>query len=89
MLFRVLNQGDSSQIEFATLIEAAKRKAGKAIIKLTGERYPPFWEESYDRIVRDEAEFEERLAAIVDSPVAAELVEDPKEYAQLYWSSRP
>lgn len=87
MLFRVLDKGARSQIEFAKLIEAAKRKAGKSIIKQTGERYPPFWEESYDRIVRDEAEYEERLAAIVDSPVASELVEDPKLYPQLYWNS--
>jgi hypothetical protein len=76
-------------IEFSKLIETAKRKAGQKIIKLTAERYPPFWEESYDRIIRDEAEFEERWLSILESPVREELTEDPEEYPTLWVAERP
>lgn len=73
--------------ELSKLIEAAKRKTGKKVTKSTGERYAPFWTESYDRIVRDEGELEERWLSILESPVAHELAEDPEEYPGL-WVSR-
>lgn len=59
--------------ELADIVEPAKRKAGNQIIKKTGERFPPFYQESFDRIVRDDSEFEERWQAIVDAPVQMEL----------------
>jgi hypothetical protein len=84
MIFKLADTSDVRQIEFAKVIEGAKRKAGKKIIKSTGERYPPFWEESYDRIVRDESEYDERLMAILESPVTAELCESPLDYSQMF-----
>jgi REP element-mobilizing transposase RayT len=40
-------------------------------------------EESFDRIVRDAAEFDEKLIYIINNPVRAELVKDPWEYSAL------
>lgn len=69
--------------ELSTVLECAKRKAGKLIAHGTGERFPPFYAESYDRIIRDEAELEERWEAIYNSPVVAELAETPEAYPGL------
>ena len=76
-------------VDLADVIEKAKIRAGKAIIKQTGERFPPFYQESYDRIIRDEAELDERLLAIIEAPVSHELAEDPDEYPTLYVANAP
>jgi len=72
--------------ELSQTIERAKTKVGRVIMKRSGEMYPPFYGESYDRIVRDQAEFEERWTAILSSPVDAELAEEPDGYPHLYVS---
>ncbi|HRF58551.1 MAG TPA: hypothetical protein PLH94_01400 [Fimbriimonadaceae bacterium] len=64
MIFTVCQVKDGVPIEFAKPIEAAKRRAGNAIMKRTGERFPPFYVESFDRIIRDEAELLERTSEL-------------------------
>ncbi len=83
-LFHVREAGDGRPLELSKIVEAAKRSAGKRVTKATGERYAPFWSESYDRIVRDAAEFEERWMAILESPVHDELAADPEHYPTLW-----
>lgn len=70
--------------EFTDAIEKTKRKVGKKIIEKTGERFSPFYGESFDRIIRDDAEFEDKWSEIVDSPEKAELCDDSSDYAQLF-----
>ena len=70
--------------ELSDIVEKAKGKTGREIIRNTGERFSPFYGESYDRILRDPAELEDKWNAILGSPVAAELVEEPEEYEGLY-----
>jgi hypothetical protein len=67
LIFRV-RETIGGPIEFSKVVEPAKQKAGKRILKSTGERYPPFYAESYDRIIRDEIELEERLDAMISAP---------------------
>lgn len=55
------------EVELSKIVEGAKRRAGKVIIKKTGERFSPFFDESYDRIVRDEEEYRERLESMANS----------------------
>ena len=62
---------------------------GRDIIKKSGERFPPFYGESYDRIIRDDAELEERWQAILDSPVQHELCEDSDNWASLWVANSP
>lgn len=64
--------------------ERAKTVSGRRIIKLTGERFPPFFSESYDRIVRDEAEREAFLDGIVDGSLETGLVVAPEDWPTLY-----
>lgn len=66
IIFRMLPKGDLVP-ELSKKIEAVKTKVGRKIIKASGEKFPPFYTESYDRIIRDEAEFEEKLATFGDA----------------------
>lgn len=86
LMFRIREAGSGEPYELSEVVEAAKRRVGKRIVKRSGERFPPFYEESYDRIVRDEAEFEERWLAILESPVNSELAEEPEAYSALWVS---
>lgn len=84
LIFSVRQDRTGEPYELSDIVEAAKRRAGNLIAKNTGERFPPFYSESFDRIIRDEVELEERWNAILQSPVDAELAEDPEEYDGLY-----
>ncbi len=84
LIFEVRSAPDGRPYELSDVLEKAKTKAGKQIIKLSGERFPPFYTESYDRIIRDEGELEEHWQRIFDSSVTLELVEDPEEWDALW-----
>lgn len=84
LMFRVREAPTGRPYELSEIVEKAKTKAGKFIIKNTGERFPPFYHESFDRIVRDDAELEEKWNAILESPVKAELCEDPEDWDGLF-----
>lgn len=64
LLFRVHNTPEGKPREIARIVEPAKSRVGRKIMKRTGERYPVFYSESFDRIVRDRAELEEKWKAI-------------------------
>ena len=66
-IFTVQDAPKGGKYELSDVIEKAKLKAGREITKKSGERWPPFYHESYDRILRDDAEFEETLQKILDS----------------------
>ncbi len=67
LIFTVKEAPTGRPYELSEIVEKAKTKAGKLIIKRSGERFSPFYHESFDRIVRDEAEFAERWEAIFES----------------------
>lgn len=85
-----LIEGDRGEpYELSDIVEKAKTKAGKSIIKKSGERFPPFYTESYDRIVRDEEEMATTWETIVEAPVKAEICDDPEEYQFLWVNGAP
>jgi hypothetical protein len=84
LIFRVAEGNELSDI-----VEKAKKRAGKDIVKKSGEKWPPFYDESYDHIIRDDAEFEEFWTKILESPVELELVDEPGDYPELYVSGAP
>ena len=46
---------------------------------------PRVWlDENYDRIIRDNKEFQEKMNYIINNPVKATLVETAKDYKWLY-----
>ncbi len=89
LIFRVREASTGQPYELAEIVEKAKNKAGKWIIKKSGEKYSPFYSESFDRILRDDAELEERWQEIFDSPCALEIAEDPEDYDGLWVADAP
>lgn len=59
LIFRILST--SKTAELSKIVERQKSKVSSKIIKKSGERYPVFYTESFDRIIRDEAELVEKL----------------------------
>jgi len=84
LLFTVNETPNGVPFELSDIVEKAKTKVGKEIIKKSGERWPPFFNESYDRIIRDDEELELKWQEILDSAVTQELVEDPEDYEFLW-----
>jgi len=89
MIVAVETSPTGEPFELSDIVEKAKSKAGKVIIKRSGERYPPFYSESYDRIVRDEDEMSSTWEAIVESPQKAGLTEDSEDYQFLWVNGAP
>jgi len=73
------------RVALARITHSLKRftaREANRILALTGK---PFWQdESYDRLVRDNAEFQRIRQYIEQNPVRAGLVATPEEYP---WSS--
>lgn len=86
LMLRVLEAPTGEPYELSDIVEKAKNKAGKVIIKRSEERFPPFYAESFDRIVRDEVEYDALWETLLKAPVDHELVEDPRFYPTLWWS---
>lgn len=84
LIFRVCESPQGRPYELSDIVERAKRKAGSTIVKKTGERFPPFYSESFDRIIRDDSELAEKWEGIFGSPVDAELCEEPEAWDGLY-----
>lgn len=84
LIFRVKFGPNDEPYELSDVLEKAKNRANKQITKRSGEERPVFYRESYDRILRDEAEYEEFWTNILESPIKAELCEEPDEYPGLY-----
>jgi hypothetical protein len=68
LVFEVHEAPTGRPYELSDIVEKVKLKVGRLIIKKSGERFPPFYSESYDRIVRDDAELEEHWNRIFQSP---------------------
>ena len=88
LIFTVNRGTGGTPYELSSIVEKAKSRAGNAIVKKSGERFPPFYQESYDRILRDADELESKLMEILESPVAHEVAEDPEEWDCLWVAGR-
>jgi len=73
------------QVEISVLMQSLKRFTGRQGNRMLGRTGEPFWqEESYDRLVRDQREFERIARYIEMNPVTAGLVESSEPFR---WSS--
>jgi len=73
------------RVEVPKLTQTLKRFTAREANRILGLTGQPFWQdESYDRIVRDEAEFDRIGRYIGNNPVKAGIVTTPEEFP---WSS--
>jgi hypothetical protein len=59
--------GQGGGSDLTKVLEGAKKRAGERIVARSGEKFPPFGTESFDRIVRDEEELGMLWAGILAS----------------------
>ncbi|MGA2115524.1 MAG: transposase [Bryobacteraceae bacterium] len=72
-------------VDVSTLLQSLKRFTAREANRLLGQTGQAFWQdESYDRLVRDEDEFQRIVRYIEWNPVGAGLVAKPEEFL---WSS--
>lgn len=75
----------SPRVPVSRLMQSLKRFTAREGNRLLGRTGQPFWQdESFDRLVRDEAERERILRYIERNPVNAGLVASPEDFP---WSS--
>ena len=67
-------------IELSRILKGIKGVSAKLINQRRGSTGKIWQEESWDRIVRDAAEFEQKLQYLIQNPVKAGLVKDVAEY---------
>lgn len=88
-LARPLPMGEdvrASHFDLSDLLESVKGYTSRQINKLAGRAGSLWLDETFDRIVLDTAEFEEKGDYIRNNPVKAGLVARPEDYPWLYES---
>ena len=75
LLLRPDRGADLSQI-----MKGIKGVSARLLNTLRGQRGSLWQDESWDRIVRDQAELDEKLAYMLDNPVRKGLTQDPREW---------
>jgi REP element-mobilizing transposase RayT len=70
------------------ILKSAKKYSSSQINLLRGERGSLWQEESFDRLVRNAEEYEEKLTYIIENAVRAGLVDDPWEWDGLWYEGR-
>jgi REP element-mobilizing transposase RayT len=80
MLFTPMESDKGEPYPLAEIMERIKGVASHSVNKLLG-RKGALWEaESFDRIIRSDADFEYRMLYIVQNPISAGLANGPDDY---------
>ncbi len=79
-----LSHGNLSYMPISRIMHSLKRYTARQANRIL-DRSGPFWQhESYDHVVRDEAELGRIIKYVIQNPVAAGLVEDWQEWRWTY-----
>jgi putative transposase len=84
VLAQPLCRDDGGAFDLGEILHSIKRFSARKINQPRGDKGSFWQDESYDRIVRDEAEFLEKWQYIRNNPLKAELVLYPEDYPWLY-----
>ena len=87
LLLKPLQKSPNCCWDLSEILRGIKGTSARFINKLLGTGGAVWQEESFDRIIRDQKEFDEKLQYIWDNPVDAGLVEASEEY--LYFVYQP
>ena len=84
VIFRTLVEEECGEdIELSKLLHSIKRHTAATCNKLLGKK-SQFWQnESFDRLIRDEMDFFDKLYYVLNNPVAARLC---KKIADCKWT---
>ncbi len=79
VIFRIVDGSALGEI-----LHSIKSFSSKQVNKILGRKDPLWHEESFDHIIRHEAEWEEKTEYVRQNPVKRGLVRKPEEYKWLY-----
>ena len=82
-----LVSGPNEWYSLSGILHSVKRHSAHRINKTRGRQGKLWQAETYDRIVRDEAEFDEKAQYILHNAVKSGLTEDPWDYDGLWCES--
>lgn len=71
-------------VELSRIMKGIKGVSANTINKSRNQRGHVWQDESWDRIVRNAAEFDEKMEYMIRNPVKAGLVADPSDYLWLH-----
>ena len=75
-------------VELSRITKGIKGVSARIVNEARGQRGPLWQDESWDRIVRDQEELDEKLQYMLDNPVRAGLASDGWEYDAWYVNQR-
>jgi REP element-mobilizing transposase RayT len=85
LLVQPLQKRPEQWFPIGEILQSVKRHSALQINTRRGRTGPLWLEESFDRIVRNEAEFREKLTYIAGNAVKNGLAHDPLEYPHFWW----
>jgi REP element-mobilizing transposase RayT len=85
VLAKPLEKEPAKWFSLAEILHSVKRHSAREIGKQRGKGGRLWNPESFDRIVRDEAEFREKLGYIANNAVKRGLADEPEGYAYFWW----
>ncbi len=88
LVVRPLEKGPKIPYGLSEIMHSIKSYSAKQINKAVSQTGQVWLKESYDRIVRDDAEFLEKMNYIVNNPLKKGLAEKPEDYRWLYLEDR-
>ena len=84
LIIQPLKKAEGAVYSIAEILHSIKSYSANQINKLLGRRGSVWLDENFDRIIRDEDEFLEKMSYIVNNPAKTGLIENPEDYEWLY-----
>lgn len=84
VLVAMLEDVSGKSLDVGQMLEKAMGRAAKAIIKKSGERFSPFFDEPFDRIIRDDGERQEYVEQMLQRVEDAALADEQSNYSTFY-----
>lgn len=72
--------------DLSRITKGIKGVSARLLNELSHTRGPVWQDESFDRIIRDQAELDEKLGYMLNNPVKRGLVQDPWDYDGWYYN---
>ena len=83
-VLRPLEETAGSFFSIAQIMHSIKSYSANRVQRLSGKEGQVWLPENYDRIIRDEHDYREKMNYVINNPVKAGIVELPEEYKWLF-----
>lgn len=85
LILRPLEKARGAFYSLAEIMHSIKSYSANRIQKYLHKKGNIWLDENYDRVIRDEKEYVEKVNYILNNPIKAGLVENPEDYKWLFF----